>query len=156
VSKILTDIFFYITDKPHSRCTTCGTNLIKWCQRDHLLEGRVKGLRVRAAGLKLSSWCLSTICCVNCALGALCHLGCDFFSSHTNTQIYKSLFSISVNVIYLQHHLMCICFLRKVFFIVNTQIHITKRPEFYLCIWEFLFVAQINPPRETFICVTNS
>ena len=30
-----------------------SNNLIKWCQRDHLLEGILKGLRERAAGLKL-------------------------------------------------------------------------------------------------------
>ncbi len=32
VSKILTDILFYVRDIPQSMCTICGTNLIKWCQ----------------------------------------------------------------------------------------------------------------------------
>ncbi len=71
-------------------------------------------------------------------------------SSHTDTKIYKSLFSISANVFYLQHRLMCICFVRKVFFLVNTKIYIRKWPEFHLCVCKFLFVAQINPPNETF------
>jgi hypothetical protein len=39
-------------DMPHSTRTICGTNRIFWCQRDHLLEGILKGLRVWAAGLK--------------------------------------------------------------------------------------------------------
>ena len=148
LSKILTDIFFYVTDIPHSRCTTCGTNLIKWCQRDHLLEGLVKGLRVRVAGLKLSSWCLSTICCVNCALGALCPLGCDcdFFSSHTNTQIYKSLFSISANVIYLQHHLMCIYFLQKVFYCEYTNTHYKKTR--ILFVYLEISICRTNKPSK--------
>jgi hypothetical protein len=32
VSKILTDILFYVQDIPQSRHTICGTNFIKWCQ----------------------------------------------------------------------------------------------------------------------------
>ncbi len=60
-----------------------------------------------------------------------------------------------MNVFHLQHRLICICFVRKAVFLVNTQIHITKWPAFYLCICKFLFVAQINPPRETLICATN-
>ena len=51
MSKILTDIFFFVTDIPHSTCTMMSNKLIKWCQRDHLLEGILKRLRLRAAGL---------------------------------------------------------------------------------------------------------
>ena len=32
VSKILTDVLFYMQDIPQSSHTICGTNLIKWCQ----------------------------------------------------------------------------------------------------------------------------
>ena len=32
VSKILTDILFYVRDIPQSMRTIRGTNLIKWCQ----------------------------------------------------------------------------------------------------------------------------
>jgi hypothetical protein len=49
---------------------------------------------------------------------------------------------------------LCICFVQKPFLLVNTQIHITKRPDFYLCICKILFVPQIKVPRGTFICAT--
>ncbi len=66
VSKILTDIFFYVTDIPYSTRTIRGTNLIKWCQRDHRLEGFLKGLRVRAAGLKLFMVSIDDLVCQLC------------------------------------------------------------------------------------------
>jgi hypothetical protein len=50
--------FFYATNIPHSTVdyiTICEHNLIKCCRGDDLLEGLLKGLRVRAAGLKNSS-----------------------------------------------------------------------------------------------------
>jgi hypothetical protein len=72
VSKILTDIFFYVRDIPQSTRTISEYNLIKWCQWEHLLDRILKGLRVRGAGLKL--FMVSTIWCVDCALGALCPL----------------------------------------------------------------------------------
>jgi len=53
-------------------------------------------------------------------------LGCDFVGEYTNTQINKSLFSVSANVFSFAHRLMCICLVRKVVLLVNTQIHITK------------------------------
>ena len=52
-AKILTDIFFYVTDIPNSTCTISEYNLIKQCWWQHLLEGILKGFRVWAAGLKL-------------------------------------------------------------------------------------------------------
>ena len=74
VSKILTDILFYVPDIPHFRCTICGTNLIKWCQRDHLLEGILKGLRVQAAGLKLFIVSIDDLACHLC-IGCSLSLG---------------------------------------------------------------------------------
>ncbi len=64
---------FYVTDIPQSMCTMMSTNLIKWCQRDHLLEGILKGLRVWAAGLKLFIFIVSIddlVCqlCIECSL----------------------------------------------------------------------------------------
>jgi hypothetical protein len=43
-----------------------SNNLIKWCQRDHLLEGIVKGLRVQAAGLKLFMVSINDLVCQLC------------------------------------------------------------------------------------------
>ena len=37
----------------------------------------------------------------------------------------------------------------------DARIFHTKWPIFYLCTCKILFVAQINPPRGTFICCTN-
>ena len=37
----------------------------------------------------------------------------------------------------------------------DARIFVTKWPIFYLCTCKILFVAQINPPRGTFICCTN-
>jgi hypothetical protein len=41
--------------------------------------------------------------------------------------------------------------LGKIVFVGSRQIHIKKRP-FFFCIRKILFVAQIIPPRGTFIC----
>jgi hypothetical protein len=49
----------------------------------------------------------------------------------------------------------CVSASRKIVFLAHRQIHITKWPFFYLCIGKILFVAQIIPPRGTFICATN-
>jgi hypothetical protein len=43
-------------------------------------------------------------------------------------------------------------YLGKLFLSARRRIHIKKRPFFYLCIRKILFVAQIIPPRGTFIC----
>ena len=80
VSKILTDIFFYVTDIPYSTRTIRGTNLIKWCQRDHLLEGILKGLRVRAAGLKLFMVSIDDLVCQLC-------IGCSLSLSNNRTKL---------------------------------------------------------------------
>ena len=77
---------------------------------------------------------------------------CWWIHKYTNKQISVS---VSAHVFSFAHRLMCICFVRKVVLLVNTQMHITKWPEFYLCICKFLFVAQINVPRGTSICATN-
>jgi len=72
LSKILTDMCFYVTDIPHSTCTMMSNNLIKWCQRDHLLEGILNGLIVRAVGLKLFMVSIKDylVCqlCIGCSL----------------------------------------------------------------------------------------
>jgi hypothetical protein len=78
-----------------------------------------------------------------------------FCWENTDTQIHKWPFSVSANVFSFAHRLMCICLVRKVVLLVNTQIHITKWPKFYRCICKFLFVAQINVPGGTSICATN-
>jgi hypothetical protein len=52
-------------------CTIRGNNLIKWCQWDHLLEGLLKGLRVRAAGLKLFIVSINDLQCQLCIGGSL-------------------------------------------------------------------------------------
>ena len=76
--------------------------------------------------------------------------------------IHKKFTNLQISVFhlcecfFLQHRRMCICLVRKVVLLVNTQIHITKWSEFYLYICKFLFVAQIKPPRETLICVINN
>ena len=78
VSKILTDIFFYVTDIPHFTCTMMSNNLIKWCQREHLLEGIFKALRLQAAGLKLfivSIGDLACQLCIGCSLSILSNNG---------------------------------------------------------------------------------
>ena len=72
LSKILTDICFYVTDIPHSTCTMMSNNLIKCCQRDHLLEGILNDLIVRAVGLKLFMVSIKDylVCqlCIGCSL----------------------------------------------------------------------------------------
>jgi hypothetical protein len=55
--------FFYTTNIPRS---TVDYVYYMWAQSDKMLLG--------VAGLKNSSYCLSTICSVACALGALCAL----------------------------------------------------------------------------------
>ncbi len=83
--------------------------------------------------------------------------GCDFVSLHTNTQIRKRQLFFCAKVFHLRNSLLCICLERKPVLLVNTQIHITKWPDFYLCIFcKILSVAQINDLCGTFICVTNT
>jgi hypothetical protein len=45
--------------------------------------------------------------------------------------------------------------LGKIVLMACRQIRITKQPLFFLCIHKILFVAQIIPPLETFICATH-
>jgi len=82
VSKILTDIYFYVTDIPHSTRTLSEHNLIKWCQsqRDHLLDQILNGLRVWAAGLKLF------MVSINDQVYQLC-IGCSFSLSNNGTKL---------------------------------------------------------------------
>jgi hypothetical protein len=80
VSKILTDIYFYVTDIPHSMCTLSEHNLIKWFQLDHLLEGIFKGLRVRAPGLKLFMVSIDDLVCQWC-------IGCSLSLSNNGTKL---------------------------------------------------------------------
>ena len=75
-SKISTGIFFYLTGIPHSTCTICRNNLIKWCQRDNIL----KGLRVRAAGLKLFIVSIDGLVCQLC-------IGCSLSLSNNRTKL---------------------------------------------------------------------
>ena len=74
MSKILTDII------PHSTCTISGTNIVKWCQRDQLLEGIVKGLRVRAPGLKLFMVSINDLVCQLC-------IGCSLSLSNNGSTL---------------------------------------------------------------------
>jgi hypothetical protein len=80
VSKILIYFFPHVTDIPHSACALCSTNIIKWCQRDHLLEGILKGLRVRAAGLKLFKVSIDDLVCHLC-------IGCSLSLSNNGTKL---------------------------------------------------------------------
>jgi len=80
VSKILTDIFSYVTDIPHSKCTIMSNNLIKCCWRDHLSEGILKGLRFRAAGLKLFIVSIDDLVCQLC-------IGCSLSVSNNRTKL---------------------------------------------------------------------
>ena len=82
MSKILTDIIFsYVPDIPHSTCTLMSNNLIKCCWRDHLLEGILKGLRVRAAGLlKLFIVSINDLVCQLC-------IGCWLSLSNNGTKL---------------------------------------------------------------------
>ena len=66
VSKILTDILFYVQDIPQSTRTISGNNHIKWCQWEHLLDRILKGLRVRGAGLKLFRVSIENLTCHLC------------------------------------------------------------------------------------------
>jgi hypothetical protein len=74
VSKILTDILFYVRDIPQSTRTISGTNHIKWCQWEHLLDRILKGLRVRGAGLKLFMVFIDDLAChlcIGCSLSLI-------------------------------------------------------------------------------------
>ena len=80
-----------------------STNLIKWCQRDHLLEGILKGLRVWAAGLKLFIFIVSIdnlVCqlCIECSLS---------LSNDNGTKLYviTDMFLTSYSFILLTIHL---------------------------------------------------
>ena len=80
VSKILTDIFFYVRDIPQSTRTISEYNLIKWCQWDHLLDRILMGLRVRAAGLKLFMVSIKDLVCQLC-------IGCSLSLSNNGTKL---------------------------------------------------------------------
>ncbi len=82
-------------------------------------------------------------------------LGCDFVSSHINTQIHNRRFSILRRCFHLRNRLLCVFSVKKLALLVNTKIHITKWPGFYSSIRKKLFVAHINVPCGTFICATN-
>ena len=81
VSKILTDILFYVRDIPQSTRTICEYNLIKWCQWEHLLDRILKGLRVRGAGLKLFMVSINDLVCRLC-------IGCSLSLSNNGTKLY--------------------------------------------------------------------
>ena len=80
-------------------------------------------------------------------------LGFDF-CLQTNTQINIRWFFFCAKFVTLAT-IFCVFVLSKNVLLVNTQIHITKWPDFHVCILKILFVAQINPPCGTFIGVTN-
>ena len=80
VSKILTDIFFYVRDIPQSTRTISEYNLIKWCQWEHLLDRILKGLRVRGAGLKLFMVSIDDLVCRLC-------IGCSLSLSNNGTKL---------------------------------------------------------------------
>ena len=107
MSKILTDICFYMTGMPHSTCTIRGTNLVKWCHRDHLLEGIVKGLRVRAAGLKLFMVSIKDLVCQLC-------IGCSLSLSNNGsklcviTDIFGTSYSFILVLLCLNIHSFCL------------------------------------------------
>ena len=61
-------------------CTMMSNNLIKWCQWDHLLEGILKGLRVRAAGLKLFMVSIEDLVCQLC-------IGCSLSLGNNGTKL---------------------------------------------------------------------
>ena len=60
--------------------TICRNNLIKLCQRDHLLDGILKGLRVRAAGLQLFIVSIDDLVCQLC-------IGCSLSLSNNRTKL---------------------------------------------------------------------
>ncbi len=93
VSNILTDIYFYVTDIPHSTCTISEHNLIKWCQRVHLLDRILSGLRVRAAGLKLFMVSIDNLVCQLC-------IGCFLSLSNNGTKL-----SVITDIIVLSYFL---------------------------------------------------
>ncbi len=80
VSKIIIDIVFYVIDIPHSTRTIRGTNLIQWCQWEHLLEGIVEGLRVWVAGLKLFMVSIDSLLCRFC-------IGCSLSLNNNGTKL---------------------------------------------------------------------
>ena len=80
VSKILTDILFYVQDIPQSTRTISEYNLIKWCQWEHLLDRILKGLRVRGAGLKLFMVSINDLVCRLC-------IGCSLSLSNNGTKL---------------------------------------------------------------------
>jgi hypothetical protein len=80
VSKILTDILFYVRDIPQSTRTIREPNLIKWCQWEHLLDRILKGLRVRGAGLKLFMVSINDLVCQLC-------IGCSLSLSNNGTKL---------------------------------------------------------------------
>ena len=80
VSKILTDILFYVLDIPQSTRTISEYNLIKWCQWEHLLDRILKGLRVRGAGLKLFMVSIDDLVCQLC-------IGCSLSLSNNGTKL---------------------------------------------------------------------
>jgi hypothetical protein len=80
MSKILTDILFYVRDIPQSTRTIRGTNLIKWCQWEHLLDRILKGLRVRGAGLKLFMVSIDDLVCQLC-------IGCSLSLINKGTKL---------------------------------------------------------------------
>ena len=80
VSKILTDILFYVRDIPQSTRTIREPNLIKWCQWEHLLDQILKGLRVRGAGLKLFMGSIDDLVCQLC-------IGCSLSLSNNGTKL---------------------------------------------------------------------
>ena len=57
-----------------------GTNIVKWCQRDQLLEGIVKGLRVRAPELKLFMVSIDDLVCQLC-------IGCSLSLSNNGSKL---------------------------------------------------------------------
>ena len=69
-------------------------------------------------------------------------LGCGFVGEYTNTQIYKSLFSVSANVFPFAHRLKCICFVQKVVLLANSKIYITKMTRI---LFETAIVAKMTP-----------
>jgi hypothetical protein len=68
-------LFFFRRDKHttfYGRLhVICEHNLIKCCMGDDLLEGLLKGLRVRAAGLKLFMVSIDDLQCCLCIGGSL-------------------------------------------------------------------------------------
>jgi hypothetical protein len=60
--------------------TIRGTNLIKWCQWEHLLDRILKGLRVRGAGLKLFMVSIDDLVCQLC-------IGCSLSLINKGTKL---------------------------------------------------------------------